>query len=363
MSYSINAIIQPYKDRNNEQRILLQIIINRQKFYTPIIYKIKAEHFANGFAISGKKKSAINAEISRRSEEVEELVIWAIKNNKLKAEDIKRLLAGKKDKILFEEYADQFISRARITESTRQMYRSIRNVVADAFPDLTLDEMDLEFMQRLEKSQESKSHNTIHKILKKTKTILYAAAEDGLIKKDQFEKYAPPAYDQKIPEYLTEPEIQRFTQAIDLSSNPMQRLCGYYFLLSCYSGLRLSDARGFRYHDRVKDGRLILKAKKNGSIISMPIHKRLKPVLEYIQDKPIKISEQHIRHYVYELAKEAGIDRRIKYHTSRHTFAMWLMDNDFSIEDVAELLGNDLESARIYGRISNKRIEKKIAKL
>lgn len=363
MAYSIKPVLHHYQNESGESKILIQVICNRIKITIPTMYKVKPDQFAGGLVVSGKRKTAINHEIVKQIEELEGLMDYAIKHNKLSQDELKIILTGKKDKVSFANWSQQFLNEGRFTASTKQMYSSIRNVVLAEFPFVMLEEMNVEWFKKFEKTQKEKSHNTIHKIMKKTKTIMIAAAEKGLVDKEIFAKYMPPEYNQLIPEYLTESEVERFMEETLKCESVNQQLSGMYFLLSCFTGLRISDVKNFDFTDRIKDEKIILKAKKNGSIISMPIHTRLKVVLDHIKDLPLTISEFHIRAYVYKIAKAAGIDRRIKYHTSRHTFAMWLMDHDFSIEDVAELLGNDLDSARIYGRISNKRIEQKFAKL
>jgi site-specific recombinase XerD len=66
-----------------------------------------------------------------------------------------------------------------------------------------------------------------------------------------------------------------------------------------------------------------------------------------------------MRKYVKELAMLAGLSRKIKVHTARHTFAIMLIEKGFSIDEVAQLLGDSRDIARIYARITNTHLHNK----
>jgi site-specific recombinase XerD len=196
--------------------------------------------------------------------------------------------------------------------------------------------------------------------MKIVKSILYKAAELGIIEKVKFENYKAPRYSQPIPEYLTETEITAIAELLPKLGESSMKTSGYYFLLSCFTGYRISDAKRFDYDKHVKDGTIVLRAKKNKSVVSIPVHDRLKDVLEFVKRNPLTIPEQNIRDYVRDVCKLAGITKHVKYHTSRHSWAMLLMNNGFSQEEVAETLGDSLNVARIYARISPERLNDKI---
>jgi len=105
---------------------------------------------------------------------------------------------------------------------------------------------------------------------------------------------------------------------------------------------------------------VILQAKKNKKIVSIPIHTRLKNVLEFVKDNPFSLSEEKTREFAKEISKLAGIKKHVKFHTSRHSFAMLLMKKGFSIDETSHLLGDTVAVARIYARIHNESLNKKV---
>ena len=64
------------------------------------------------------------------------------------------------------------------------------------------------------------------------------------------------------------------------------------------------------------------------------------------------------------IAEIAKVDINVGTYTARHSFAVHYMENDGNIEDLAEILGHcELETTRIYGKISQKRQAEKMIKL
>lgn len=118
----------------------------------------------------------------------------------------------------------------------------------------------------------------------------------------------------------------------------------------------------FDYTERIKDNTIILRAKKNGKIISIPIHNKLAPVLDYIKENKPNMTEVNIRRNIKEICTLIGINRNIKFHTARHTFAMQLRVKGFSIDEIAELLGDTVEVARVYAQMYSPALNNAILK-
>jgi len=202
--------------------------------------------------------------------------------------------------------------------------------------------------------------NTVWKYLNCTQTVLNHAVKKKMITSEQFDSYQWPEYVESVATFLTEEEIASFheqTKNIRLESI---KTSGYYFLLSCYAGYRISDSRGFKYEDMVHGDFVALRADKNGKIVSIPIHSRLRNVLDYIKDHEGPKVEQQMRRDVKEIAKLAGITKHVKFHTARHSFAMMLTKNDFSEGEVARFIGDDIRTAKRYAKLWDSNLHKKI---
>lgn len=181
-----------------------------------------------------------------------------------------------------------------------------------------------------------------------------------MIKFEQYEFYRAPKYQQKLIEYLSEEEITKFEQLVYLIDKPGHKYAGYLFLLACYAGYRLSDCMNFDYEKSVSNGMIILRASKNKNIVSIPIHNKLIPVLEFLKTNKTTLVAEKIRQYVKELCRLVGINRNIKFHTSRHSFAMLLMKKGFTIDEVGHLIGDSSEVVKVYAKIHNESLNAKI---
>lgn len=208
------------------------------------------------------------------------------------------------------------------------------------------------------------SQNTLNSKISLLIAIFNRALEDKLITREQFEGYKRPGEEEKIPEYLEEKEIESFYEVTRSIGSEQIKTSGYYFLLSCHAGYRISDLFSFVYEERVKGNKIILRAKKNGNIVSIPIYPKLAEILDYCRNYRLKVSEQQMRENVKAIAKLAGIHgRNIKVHSGRHSFAMLMLEKGLTVDEVAELLGDSVDIARRYARITNSHLHNRILKL
>lgn len=244
-----------------------------------------------------------------------------------------------------------------------RQYKVIENKIEDFHRGARFSDVSLDWLQRLEAHvRVGVSPNTVNNNMIMVKAMMTLARKSGLIDRTQFEEYYPPKYITNLPVYLTESQIEDFYKiVISAASGPIKQ-AGYYFMLSCFTGYRISDLVAFVYEDRVKDGVIVLRAKKNGAIVSIPIFPRLGEILEYCKEQRLAISEQDMRDHVKTIARLAGISfyTTVKPHSGRHSFAMLMLGKGLTIDEVAELLGDSREVAKRYARITNKHLQRRV---
>jgi len=365
MAYSITPILHQYKDSKGLQALMIRVIYNRQYAYTPLNVKLSADQLKDNLVVNHPHKTKINAMLRNKISELEGEILDLMKQSSVSLQDLKRATGNEKTlKDSFTSFIESYIEEVKggkRSDATIQVYQSLLDELIKYDSHLYFHKINTTWLNKFEQHQRKLWEiNTVHKKMKNIKGMLRRAFEKGLIKKEKFDTYKVPVYDQQIPAYLEETEIAQFKTVCDSIQRPLMKISGYYFLLSCYAGYRISDFKKFNYETMVSNNKILLKTKKNKRIISMPIHTRLAEILTFCKENPFSISEQNAREYVKDIAKLAGVDRKIKVHTARHSFAMLLMDNGFDLEEVAELLGVTMKTAAIYARISNKRLERKV---
>ncbi len=370
MQYSITPVLHPYADKSGLHKLNLQVIYNRKKAYAPASIKLKEEFWDNGVIVKHPNRKVFSDLLNKQRNEIEKRLIEAIRENaSISKQRLGEIAKGQKEgkQILITDFIfDQVkLLKGRLTEGRLKHYKVMAGKIEYFKEGATFREISITWLGEFEAWLRSKGlhSNTVLSNMSLLVGIFNKAAVAGLIKKEQFAGYKRPRYTQKISEYLTEEEINKLFDLVKIIEKPGHKLAGYYYILSCLTGYRLSDAKSFDYKKNVQDGNLILQAKKNKAIVSTPIFSRLAEVLEYIKDKPLHLSEDKIRQYIKELFSLVGINKDISYHSSRHSYAMLLIKKGFSIDEVAQAIGDTAIVAKVYAKISNPHLHKKFKEL
>lgn len=344
--YSIIRQLHRHKDKQGRQKIQIKVTYKRIRVYLKTDFRI----------VQGADNPKIDAIVRRRMAEAEDKLLDALREGPLTTEKFKTLFKEEK-KIFLVDYFDQMITglKGKLSEGTLKQYKVIAGKID---PYSTFDSVNIKWMEAFEKRIHSLDINTINTNLKRLKAMLSRAVADGYLKKDQYSGYKVPTYKQKLPEYHTEKDISTLTKTVKVQTVRGKRIAGFYYLLSCYTGWRISDVKRFN-KNMIHGKSLVLRAKKNGQIVSMPIIPRLKEVLNFVINNPFDISEQRVRDYVKDLCDQAGV-KKVKFHSGRHSYAMMLMANGFTIDEAAELLGDSVLISKVYARVHNESLDKKI---
>lgn len=141
------------------------------------------------------------------------------------------------------------------------------------------------------------------------------------------------------------------------------------YLFSCYCALRISDVRNLRWKNLIcNDGSYMLSIvmKKTSAPIYVPLSKN---AMLWLPERSSKDEDALIFDGLPTLptinkvlkgwVKEAGIDKRITYHTSRHTFGTMMMTVGADLYTTSKLMGHaDVRTTQIYAKIvDSKKIE------
>jgi site-specific recombinase XerD len=363
MGYSIKPILHKYADTNGNHKVLICVTFNRARIYLSTPYK--ATEFKNGEIINHANAKQINVLLKAKVNDVEAKIISALKDkDSLSKVELRDLLKNNRSSGSVVEFMNDIVENNpyNLAPGRLKVYKVVIKKLKDCLPDLKFKDVSITTLQKFEIyiRKTGVDQNTVNAQMKLLKSVMNKARVKKLINREQYEDYSAPKFEQKIPEYLTEDEITRLHDFVKVCGKESYKTAGYYFLLSCYTGFRLSDAKGFDYAKRVQDGNITLRAKKNGSIVSIPVHNRLVEVLEYVKNHPLTVSEQYLRDQIKELCKWVGIKKHIKFHSARHSWAMLLMCKGFSLEETAETLGNTIKVASIYARVTNLQLANKI---
>ena len=140
----------------------------------------------------------------------------------------------------------------------------------------------------------------------------------------------------------------------------------------CYCGLRHSDIKTLS-RDDIK-GNYIVKQMQKGRLdrkktVRIPIRKRLLALLDlknpkgFLFENPVMEDSQTNKYLTKIIKEHAGINKKITFHCSRHTFAVTSLILGIKIEVVSDILGHsELTTTQRYAKVVDDLREKEMDK-
>ena len=238
--------------------------------------------------------------------------------------------------------------------------------------DLYLRELNINFIQsfhsflRIDKGM---AQNSSTKHLKLLKKIINLSVANSYMAFNPFSTYKVEREPVEI-DFLDEEELRKIINF----DTPLPRLerAKDMFLFGCFTGLSYIDIKTLTPEHFEKDstGRIWIKKRrvKTGVLSRIP----LLPIAKLILDKykggekllPIQ-DPADINKYLKDIAILCGINKRICFHTNRHTFASTVtLANNISLEVVSKMLGHtNTRMTAHYAKLIDKCIGEQMDKL
>ncbi len=202
---------------------------------------------------------------------------------------------------------------------------------------------------------------------------------DGYIDKDPTELLESPKIGMRIPEVLTEQEINDILDTIDLSKPEGQRNRAMLEVLySC--GLRVSELTSLRYSDVYFEDEFIRVEGKGSKQRLVPISETaIREIRNYLYDRNLvnvkkgfedilflsrrgtALSRIMVFHVIKQQAELAGIKKNVSPHTFRHSFATHLLEGGANLRAIQDMLGHEnIATTEIYTHIDREMLRREI---
>jgi site-specific recombinase XerD len=178
--------------------------------------------------------------------------------------------------------------------------------------------------------------------LQKFKEVIGYLIDNKIITENPIpKKYS---FKSNIPDrqYLTEDELRK------LISTPFpeySEIVHNAFIFSCLTGLRWNDLKDLKFSD-VKSGVLKIKQGKTQEFVEFKLPERAKRIVKHmitIHDEKVfdGIGTNHRGNIKLKIwVNNAGIDKKITWHSARHTFACLLILKQVDLYHISRLLGH-----------------------
>ena len=252
--------------------------------------------------------------------------------------------------------------------------RLLKEFVAQKYrrSDIYLRELNQNFIQSFHtflKTEKGMSQNSATKHLKLLKKIINTAVVNSYMPHNPFATYKVEREPVEI-DFLDEEELRkvinfdtpipRFERARDM------------FLFGCFTGLSYIDIKTLTPEHIEKDGtgRIWIKKRrvKTGVLSRIPLLPMAKMILDKYKggERLLPIQDPaDVNKYLKDIAILCGINKRITFHTSRHTFASTVtLANNISLEVVSKMLGHtNTRMTTHYAKLVDKYIGEQMDKL
>lgn len=267
-----------------------------------------------------------------------------------------------------EEFARMVgVSRSRNTYyKYRCVYMHLENFIAGKYrcDDIPMHAVDSRFVADFHRYIRCESRckgNTVWVYMIALKHIVMLARSRGYLARDPFLGYKLQS-EPTARNYLSLDEVRRVI-ALPLAS-PALRFVRDMFLFSCFTGLSYVDLRDLRSENiETVDRELWLNTsrRKTGAAVSVRLFDLPRTIIDrYSSDARNGLlfslpSNGWCNVCLRRIMKMTGIERRITFHSARHTFATSMtLSQGVAIETISKLLGHkNIRTTQIYAEVTH----------
>lgn len=194
--------------------------------------------------------------------------------------------------------------------------------------------------------------------------VLNCAVKDGLLLSNPAKMLTRDekkgiSYNGAHRDYLTEEELSKLVKTE--CDDTVKRA----FIFACFTGLRISDIYNLSWNDIINDTQgnkvLNITMRKVDEEVYIPLNKKALSWLPVRLDKDDKVfrlpGRRAVWNKLHDWAERAGIqNKRVSFHTSRHTFATLLLTHGADLYTTSKLLGHkDIKTTQVYADIVDKK--------
>ena len=369
---SYNLVFNRKKNLNKRGMALIQVeaYLNKKKMYLSTKIYIKPNQWDDKRKMVKNHPNAdiLNCMLYEYISTIEqtELGLWQ-QGKEISLSLLKDLLEKpvSNEKSFLDFYKEE-LATSSLKESTRQNHLSTLELLQEFKKEVLFTDLTFEFVSSFDNYLQSKGYhlNTIAKHMKHLKRYINVAINKEYM---DIQKYAFRKYKIKSIEgshtHLAPEELHKFENLQLTGRYTRLQKTKDAFLFCCYAGLRYSDFTSLTSANIVEfhqETWIIYKSVKTGIEVRLPLYllfegKGIEILQRYKDDLDsfFKLKDNsNINKELNLLAGLAKIDKRVSFHTARHTNATLLLYSGANITTVQKLLGHkSVKTTQVYANI------------
>jgi len=392
---SVKVLLMEEKiNKAGKAPVYLRITKDRKHKYISIGLRVKPEEWN---ADKGRVKkphpnmAQANAFIASKESEAEGVALDLQRESKFVSPvQIKNALMGQSSESFlkyFDHYLDALERNGKISTFGKAKSAHTKLKVFLGTSDMLFDEVTVTFLKQYEaylRDELGNSVNTIHSNLKIFRKLINEAVREDLVSsvRDPFRKFKL-KLTKTTKSYLTDEELG-VLWALPLNEGSKLWDHRNMFVFAAYAGgLRISDVLQLKWGNFSGTHiRTTMQKTKDAVAVKLPeraleilrLYRRdaakqsdyIFPILRAGVDysdprtlfKAISSATAYASKNVKIIAKRAGIEKSISFHSSRHTFATRALTKGVPIEQVSKLMGHhSINTTQIYAKIVNSKLD------
>lgn len=357
------------KSLNKKGMALVQVeaYLNRKKKYfsTKVYLSPDQWDFKKRMVKNHPNADAINHMLYEFMAEIEkkELGLWQ-QGKQISLDSLKNSMENQDDSTSFIAFFRNEIAKSSLKESTKRNHLSTLELLRSYKKDVSFSELTFEFISSFDHYLQQKGYHTTQLRNKHLKRHINVAINKEYM---EIQKYAFRKYKIKSVEnnhtHLSPEELGKI-ESLELGGRFTKlEKTKDAFLFCCYAGLRYSDFTNLSPENIVKmhqETWLIYKSVKTNTEVRLPLYllfegKGIEVLNKYQDDLAdfFKLRDNsNVNKELLIIAKLSGLNKRISFHTARHTNATLLIYSGVNITTVQKLLGHkSVKTTQVYTNI------------
>lgn len=367
-----NLVFNRKKQLNSEGKALIQVeaYLNKQKRYFSTKVYVKPCQWDNKRRAvkNHPNMMALNQYLGDYISELERMELEIVQSGKVfELKDLKENNVPDSSVTSFTAFMKDEITHSNLKNSTLKNHFSTLQVLSLYKGDISFNDLTFNFLCDFEYYllKHQYHRNTIAKHMKHLKRYVNLAINKDIfdLQRYPFRKYKIKYMETKRT-HLTPEELNRLEQ-LDLDGCLTLQKALDMFLFSCYTGLRFSDVVTIKKENfHVIDDKiwLIYSSIKTDVNVRLPLFLLFDgksiPIYERYKHNPRTLfsispsSNSNVNKQLQKICRMVSIEKKVSFHTARHTNATLLLYNGANITTVQKLLGHkSVRTTEIYSNI------------
>lgn len=373
----------------------VSVLVGRRYYYINTGVSVRAREWKFGQVVNRQDSEEMNDRIGIMLKRVDGIINEHMKTGTeadIDFEDVRKRVQSPDKRRRVEDADDMLawmedeVKRLGHSEGTQSHYRTLLLRLTEygqlrRWSDLSVEAISRwdEWLHTIKKRQsnieirmkmpaKTISQGAVHNYHKNLRALLGRALKFGVIQSSPYERMRGDIErgDVETVEFLTDEERDRI-EALSLTEGRVIAAARDMFVFQCYTGMAYSDMMAFRLDKCQKDGDTLTYSAlrvKTGVWFYIQVLPKAMAIAEKYGGSMPNVCNEVFNRKLKDIAKEAGITKKLTSHVGRHTFATWALRNGVPVERLRKMLGHrKIEQTLRYAKLLPKDVYSEFEKL